>query len=262
MTKIPKSPRKMTKAELADALFYVGKSMPTEEMVTGRAAKLSSMYKTTEFERLPLCYGDSHCERASCVWCRQREQRITMLNILRQTKKLKNSVVWHAITIVPEFGKSVVGELPKGGLRGSKNQAAAGIRSVAPEARFVGCVDISLERRQSESQFWQTHFHGIISELTCEERERLRQRFAWSNKDKDEDDCYRAVQIEPIYDLFGWLAYMSKPQFYMREQRTNAKGELKPRKRMITREQELMFIKALAPYKASQRFFYMGVKGK
>lgn len=262
MTKIPKSPRKMTKAELADALFYVSKRMPTEEMVTGRAAKLSSMYKTTEFERLPLCYSESHCERASCVRCRQREQRIAMLNFVRQAKKLKNSVVWHAGTIIPAFGKTAAGELPKGDLRGSKNQLAAGIRGVAPDALVFGCIDFSVERRLGQPEFWQTHGHFIIGNISPEETEELRQRFKWSDKGDYSGGCHRAVQIEPIYDLFGWLAYMSKPQFYMREQRTGADGELEPKKRMITLKQELKFIKTLAPYKASQRFFYVGLKDK
>lgn len=260
MTKIPKSPTKIAKAELADAVLYEALGMPTDEMVRRRAARLTSMYSATALDRVMLCYGESPCGRASCIACRQGGQRSSMVTAMHHFKELGDDVTLHAGTIIPAFGKTAVGELPKGGLRGLRNQSAARVRSVAPEARMIGCVDVSVERRLGEPESWQWHPHVVAWNMTPEEMEELNTRFAWPKKAGESSTCYRPVRFEKITNLSGYLAYMYKPQFFLREQYADASGQLRFRKRMITLEQELMFIKALAPYKASQRFFDIGVK--
>ena len=260
MKKIPKSPTHMTNAELADEVLRETLKMPTQMMMAKRAARLASMYGTTEHKRPRFCFGESHCARLSCPRCRQREQRVFVVNTMRQTKQLGDGDIWQAVTIIPEFGKTAVGHLPKGGIRGFKDQCAAHVRHVAKEARLVGCVDISVERKRGEAEVWQYHIHAIASGIAPKKVRELRQRFAWPDKDEEKRSCYRPLQVKKIDDLAGFLAYMSKPQFFMREQFADANGELLFRKSKISREQELKFIKALSHFKAKHRFFRVGLK--
>lgn len=259
MTKKVRDPSNLTTAQLSDMLLRTGYKMPTAEMATKRAARLCSALSTSEGERLPLCYGDSHCGRLGCPRCRWFGGRVGMIKALPMVAERMESGSGLAITIIPEFGKTAVGELPKGELRGFKNQIRAAIRKVVPDAVAVMSLDVSVERRVDEQEYWQWHVHGVIFGLKDDALDQLRQRFFWRVKSDTSGTCYRPVQVKKLRDRFGWLAYMSKPDLYMREQRSNANGDLKFYRKRITIEQELHFVKALSKSKVKERLFYIGM---
>ena len=252
--------RYMTSAVLSDALLHEAYKMPTGQMATKRAALLCSALSGMDGERLPLCYGDEYCGLLSCPRCRWREQRVFMLNMLPVVRASGGCIAWSTITIIPEFGVTEVGALPKGGLRGFRDQIRAAVRKVNPNARAAMCVDINVERTVGKRERWQWHVHGIIAKLRADELSQLCQRFSWRKKDDDNGQCYRPVMTADIYDLVGHLAYVSKPQFRQREHRPNENGDLKFEKRIITIQQELHFVKVLSSFKVKQRLFNLGIE--
>lgn len=259
MTKKVLDLKNLTPAQLSDMLLRTGYKMPTAEMATKRAARLCSALSTSEGERLPLCYGDSHCGRLGCPRCRWFGGRVGMIKALPMVAEHMESGSGQAVTIIPEFGKTAVGELPKGELRGFKNQIRAAIRKVVPDAVAVMSLDVSVERRVDEQEYWQWHVHGVIFDLKGDALDQLRQRFFRRVKSDTSGNCYRPVQVKKLHDRFGWLAYMSKPDLYMREQRSNANGELRFSRKRITVAQELRFVKALSKSKVKERFFCVGM---
>lgn len=259
MTKKSKNPKNMTRSELSDAIFHVGFKMATGDMLAKRAALLCSALSLSVGERPPICLGLGYCERLSCPPCRGGGQRGFLLKGLPWVDGLRKKADALAITIIPEFAKTAVGELPKGGLRGFKNQIRAAIRKVVPDAVGVMSVDVSVERTVGNKEYWQWHVHGIICDLQDDALDQLRQRFSWGAKGDTNGTCYRPVQVKKLRDRFGWLAYMAKPNFFMREQRSDATGDLKFSKKPITVEQELHFVKALSKSKVKERFFYIGM---
>jgi hypothetical protein len=164
-----------------------------------------------------------------------------------------------AINIIPGFGRTEVGELPKGGLRSFKNQISANFRRAGTNAVAVMSVDVSVERKVGEQEYWQWHVHGILFNPDETMLQQLRQQFSWREKEDSNGNCYRPVQTKPISDRFGWLAYMSKPDFYMREQRPDHNGQLKVSKMRVSMQQELFLTKALSKFKVKQRFFCIGM---
>lgn len=252
-------PRNQTTAQLSDMLLRAAYRMPTGEMATKRAARLCSALAISEGERLPLCYGFDHCGCLSCTRCRTREQRLFMFKAHPLLDPGKGTTSPIAINVIPGFGRTEVGALPKGGLRSFKNQISAHFRKAGTNAVAVMSVDVSVERRVGEQEYWQWHVHGILFNPDETMLERLRQQFSWREKDDSNGVCYRPVQTKPISDRFGWLAYMSKPDFYMREQRPDHNGQLKISKMRISMQQEIALVKVLSKFKVKQRFFYIGM---
>jgi len=259
MSKTIQLNKNLPTAHLSDLLLHAAYKMPTGEMLTKRAAWLCSASSISEGERMPLCCGVDHCERLSCVRCRGREQRVFTIKALPLLDEIKGSTLPLAITIIPSFGKTEVGELPKGRLRGFKNQISAHFRKALPNALAVMSVDVSVERTPGKKEYWQWHAHGALLNPDDNMLEQLRQQFSWREKEGTNESCYRPVYTKEINDRVGWLAYISKPGFHMREQRHGANGEPKVCKTRISVEQELVFIKVLSKLKAKQRFFYIGM---
>jgi len=257
-TKSTKATRKMTSAELADALLHSAHKMPTIKMATKRAALLRDAFSALEDRRLPYCYGDARCGLLSCPRCRLRNQRVFMLKTIPLVCVRSGSSAWGAITIIPRFGRTEVGELPKGGLRGFGDQIKAAIRKIHPEAVAEMCVDISLERLVGGREYWQWHVHGVIFKPQPDSLDKLRPRFTWQNKGSDNGSCYRPFQVEEMEDSVRWLAYCSKPEFYVRVQQLDAEGGLEFVKKKVTIQQELHFVKVLSDIKVGQRFFRIG----
>lgn len=259
MTRKSKNPKNMTRSELSDAILHLGFKMATGDMLAKRAALLCSALSLSVGERPPICLGLGYCERLSCPPCRGGGQRGFLLKGLPWVDGRMKTGSGLAINIIPEFGKTAVGELPKGGLRGFKNQTRAAIRKVALDAVGVMSVDVSVERTVGNKEYWQWHAHGVIFGLQDDTLDQLRQRFSWRAKDDTNGTCYRPVQVKKVHDRFGWLAYISKPNFLMRFQRPDANGDLKFYRKRITIEQELHFVKALSKSKVKERFFYIGM---
>lgn len=258
MTKKIKEFRKLSHAKQSDALLHRAYKIPTTEMATKRAARLCSGLLVGDSDRLPLCLGDDHCGYLSCPRCRLLETRNFMYEVLPIIEELGGKDAWRAITIIPEFGKTRMGELPKGDFRGLRNQVAAAIRATCPEAVAAFCVDVSIERTVGQQEFCRFHVHGVIWTPDLQAIDQLHGRFAW--RDKSEGGCQRPVKVERLTDPAGWLAYSGKPQFKLREQRPDAAGDLKCVKKGITIAQELMFVRAFSKFKAKHRFFYIGMK--
>jgi len=250
------SRKQMTDAELSDDVLYCGYKIPTAQAASKRAARLYATSLSENTERLPWCLGGSECGLLSCPRCRWRAQHIFIAQMLPVIRAERGAALWSSITIIPEFGVMVACKLPRSGLRGFKDQICAAMRKMAPDAVGVFCIDISLERNLGQREFLQLHVHGIIRDLSADECNRICRRFAWQK----DSSCYRPVQTEPVYDSFGQLAYMSKPQFFRRDQYTNAKGKLQHQKKIMSFEQEFQLVKALSAFKAQQRIFYLGMQ--
>ena len=109
-----------------------------------------------------------------------------------------------------------------------------------------------------QKEFWQTHAHGFIWDQEMQSLDELRSRFAW--RDKSDGSCLRPVKVVNLSDPLGWSSYSAKPQFGMREQHADETGELKYVKKRLTIDQELMFVRALSPFRVSRRFFTVGLK--
>ncbi|MBR2654920.1 MAG: hypothetical protein IKD58_00215, partial [Loktanella sp.] len=101
--------------------------------------------------------------------------------------------------------------------------------------------------------------HGLMLKPEVKTLKQIHKRFAWKDKAGLKASCYRPVHTKKIDELVGWLAYMSKPQFFLREQRPDAQGKLVPKKGKMTIERELEFVKALSKLKAKQRVFFIGM---
>lgn len=249
---------KMTDAQQSDALWARAYKMPTMEAATKRAGRLCSKLSEADSKRVPFCFGTDHCKCFSCPPCRLRGQRSFVYRTLDIIDQYGGSEAWRAITIVPEFGKTELGELPKGDIRGFMNQVRAAIRKIDPDTVAAMCVDISWERKVGEKEFWQSHVHGLIWNPSEHVLDQLRDRFSWRNK--SEGSCQRPVRVERLYDPVGWSGYSAKPQFKLREQRPDENGELRTVTKGLTIDQELAFVRVLSKFKANHRFFDIGLK--
>lgn len=259
MTKKTKELRKMTSVQLADALLFQAHKMTSIETATKRAALLCSALSEFDSKRPPMCFGEDRCERMSCPPCRVWEQRIFVPTALPIAKELGIGGTCRAITVVPWDGMVGVGELPKGGLRGFKNKFAAKLKKMAPNAKAIFWVDISLERRIGQPDYWQWHFHGLIWGLNKQSYGGLRKCFAWPKKGSEKSGCARPVQCKRVTDIVGCLAYMSKSEFKIGEPRIDSNGEQLRTTRTVSIQQEVLFASVLSKFKASQRFFYVGM---
>jgi hypothetical protein len=247
-------PNVMTRAQLSDALLRSAHSMPTGEMATKRTARVLRALSTTDTDRMPLCLGDDRCGLLSCFGCRTQQQLVLTYKLSEEIKRRGDRENWWALTIVPQNGKVEPGNLPKGGLRGFANTFSAVIRKCDPSAEAAMCVDISWDRMAGDTESWRCHFHGVIRPSHDQFFDRLRERFP------GDEGCMRPVHVKQLTDVVGWGAYMYKPQFWMREQRPDATGDLEFVKKSLTIDQEVMFVRAFAKLKAKHRFFCIGMK--
>jgi len=260
MTKKIQTTKTMSDGQLSDALLHAAHKMLTGQSVTKRVTSLCRQMTASKDKSPPFCFVDDNCGWLSCPRCRSRIQREFMLKMLPVINAPDHNSTWKSISIIPSFGKTMVGELPKGGVRGFKDQISAAIRKSDPNVRSVMCVDISLERRLGQQEYWQWHVHGVICNLKLSTKKRLSERFSGDKKDGNDRTCYRPVFVTDMPDPVGCLAYMAKPEFFKREQCVDEQGKLKIVKKYITIQQELPFIKALSPFKASQRLFYIAME--
>lgn len=262
MTKKTKDLKNMTNAQLADELLFRAYKMTTSEAATKRTALLCAALPEFGSKRPPVCLGEDRCGCMSCPRCKVYEQKMFIATALQIVKELSESGTPRAITIVPHSGKTGVGELPKGDVRGFKNTFAAKLKKAAPDAKAIFWIDISLERRIGQPDYWHWHFHGLIWGLNKQSYGGVRNVFAWPKGSGKESGCTRPVQVKRITEMVGCLAYMSKSELKFCELRTDSNGEQIRTKRTVSIQQEVQFARALSKFKASQRVFYVGVDRK
>ena len=196
--------KNLRSTELAGAVLNAGYKIPTLEMATRRAEKLCGALSIKAGERLPVCYG-GHCGLLSCPRCRWQEQQLCMIKLLALVYALGGKRACRILNIVPEYGKTPIGELPNGGLRGFRDQTRAAIRKIDSEAVAALCVDISWERSAGQEEYWQWHLHGLMLKPEVKTLKQIHKRFAWKDKAGLKASCYRPVHTKKIDELVGWL---------------------------------------------------------
>jgi len=119
----------------------------------------------------------------------------------------------YAVTVIPEAGRSTPDDLANENLSKFIADFSRHFRNSAPKAYLLGCVDISLNDHTGigGDVHYQIHMHGILLGLKKGYREQLRGTFKWQS-----NGCARPVVIQPLSDIAGQLAYMSKPNFVRR----------------------------------------------
>jgi hypothetical protein len=207
------------------------------------------------------CLRNNRCRKESCYYCRYFEQRRYVANysvLLRETtwRKLLPSLRYAeapmAITIVPWFGW-----LPVGGGVGDLRKFIQKIKDLlehyAPGLVGFFCVDISWNVcRATGEEHWQLHVHGVVWNLDEESKEGLRDALK-----REAGEGGRPLLVKAMHYPDGWLAYMAKPNFFLRESCQDRKW--KPDEGPLSLEQEVEMARWLSPYKASARHFTMGL---
>jgi hypothetical protein len=197
------------------------------------------------------CSRITSCKNLSCYSCRARAQR----HFTREFGKPLNAALTNNpgslvfLTIVPSFGRSEVGSEPAGGLRKFIDKTARIMRSSNPDLSAVCYVDVSLNVGLDGCQYWQWHIHAITTKLLHPALLHLSNAFGG-------DWCRKPVMTKGIYDEKGILEYISKPDFFLREDIVNDDtGEKDTRSRSMPIRDEVQLMKVLSRWGATQRSF-------
>ena len=245
-----KSPRKMTDAELE-----VSYSIPTADTMRKRSASLVDLAKINGIEGIRFCLKSNYCNLLSCPWCRRREQLVQMVEMPSRMSEVSEDDILTSITIIPEFGVTEVGELPKGGLRGFKESIRSAVKKVAPEAQGTFFIDVSLEKGLDQETVFQWHVHGVVTKFPVNAQKKLSKRFKRNGSKK----CYRPVRTETVHDIFGWIAYSAKSDLFRREQYIDLFGKTRHDPTKMSVQEELDVLRAVSKIKVKQRQFNIGM---
>lgn len=249
----------MTEEELREALSII----PYQTAVR-RCENIRRHAAQTEMEigDGKWCLRVNPCRKDSCLHCRYVEQRRYLLNystLLQKTTwrklvpALREAESPLSITIVPWFGKLPIGG-GEGDLREFIEKVKTLLKYYAPNAIGFFCVDISWNVcRETGDEHWQLHVHGVVWNLDEESKERLKAALK-----RDDGEVGRPLLVKPMHYPDGWVAYMAKPNFFLRES-YQEDGSWKTNERPLSLEQEVEMARWLSPYKTNSRHFTMGL---
>lgn len=240
---------------LYDAITPSKYELPEESSVKAHAKNLRKAQRKRSLDEGKPCSTFRRCKLLSCPIC--------MLTFAKDARKMIRERItlhgdvseWQACTFVPEFGKTKIGALPGGGLRGFKDRIRKELLKVDPGIAAILSVDVSYERHEGE-EYWQWHVHGVIRLPHADTGKKLGRRFRWSRRAKHRQ-CYRPSQINSTFELDGWLAYMLKPEFKSYFHHTSAEKIRRERRMTISDEAKLADV--LKKYFVSERHFTVGM---
>lgn len=241
--------------EFYDAITPSKYELPDERSVEARAKNLRKALAKEFLARGNHCSKVQRCKQLSCPICRRIFATET-LEKNRERVALHGDVSeWQACTFVPEFGKTKIGALPGGGLRGFKDRLRKELLKVDPAIAAILSVDVSCERHAGE-KYWQWHVHGLIRLPSADIGKKLGRRFRWSKRARHKQ-CYRPSKISSTFELDGWLSYMMKPEFKSYVHHTS--GEKRRSERQMKISDEAKLAEVLHEYWVSQRLFTVGM---
>lgn len=243
MTKKPKH-GKWSAANLYDTY-----KVPTRKMTTKRAGQLYAAARRSK-KHLFLCNPKTApCSREGCPRCERRVQ----VEFMREMEDHFAGEEMSAVTIIPDYGKLAFRNIADLDLFWFKRKVQRTLRHWAPECFGVFCIDISLEVSTAKKKHWQVHVHGIIGGLTEEASDQLGEAFRW-----EDEGCKDPKRVAVITNFLGWLAYMTKPNFFMRDHGTVLQDRaVQPSKLSI--EVELKLARILSSYRVGTRIFTTGI---
>ena len=205
-----------------------------------------------------LCTPRSPCRLLSCNRCRVSNQEKFIEEFLpialrRQEEAVAAGNNMQTINVIPSSGRMQRGKLSEADLAEIRKKVLRAIRKHAPKAKVFLLMDISLNCGAKVKDHWQIHFHGVVVGLAEKDKKKL----AKSLRETQKAARGYALVVKEIYDLKGWLEYMSKPAFVSRETAQFHYGTLIQKDRLsISEENELA--DWLSSYRSDQRKAQVG----
>ncbi|MFG6083648.1 hypothetical protein ACEUZ9_005369 [Paracoccus litorisediminis] len=233
-----------------------GSESPAYEMALKRDRRLRKMREQAqgEGETTKLCTPKSPCRLLSCNRCRVRHQENFIEELLPIAQRKQEEAeeeaagdAMQAITIIPSSGRFPRGQLSEANPVKITKKVGDDIRKHAPGAKLLLWMDVSLNCGRKVKEHWQIHHHGVVFGLSDEQKKALAKALR-----SDQESRKYPLLVEEIYDLKGWLEYMSKPTFVNRETAQLRYSKITQKTRLsLSEENELA--EWLSRYRVTQR---------
>ena len=201
------------------------------------------------------CTNRKPCKRLACRYCRAVHQRRmdAELTPMLERKLTKDPKILSFITIIPDFGKTSVGDLPYDCLIKFRQRLDRIIRDLPGKPSAILCIDVSLNEDVDGSEHWQWHVHGLCEPFSKKARKQLNQKLT---SQADVEPAHRPVRMDKIRDLTRLVDYIAKPNFFQKQARADETGKkLWPTGRTMDWCHELDVMRALLPYSVTKRIF-------
>lgn len=187
-----------------------------------------------------LCTPKRPCRSAACLPCRQRTHENFIQNYLPVAESIwarashdHGGGKMEAITIVPSFGRISRGHLQDADLVRIRKKMLQLVRHHAPRAKLYLFIDISLNKAAGPSleDHWQIHAHGLVLNLSLKAKKKLARALG-----KQERTHCCPLVVKPMWQLSGWLEYMSKPRFKKRMPNPDSMPSATPQRKLTLKE--------------------------
>lgn len=211
-------------------------------------------------EHLKGCSSKRRCGRLSCNFCRLQgalefvEQHFPVFQEAMRVQAEGGPAV-EAFTILLATGRVAKGALQKKSLIVIRNKVLRWLRVYAPEAKFLMSMDISLntDKEHPTENHWHIHAHGVGFDFSNKSKRRLNTLLRTGAGAGS-----RPLVTKPIYDLRGWLEYISRPSFDRRRQVQMKRGSHTSKDALSLQDQVELGL-WLRQYKVKQRYGKVGL---